>query len=86
METVPYMEKGIIIPVHNVVLLPGVSIGALLSLVCYGSSIYLAFRDHGTVTGILVIVIILAALLLRYECWPSSGGDRTGPEGSPASV
>lgn len=25
METVPYMEKGIIIPVHNVVLLPGVS-------------------------------------------------------------
>ena len=25
METVPYMEKGIVIPVHNVVLLPGVS-------------------------------------------------------------
>lgn len=25
METVPYMEKGIVIPVHNVVLLSGVS-------------------------------------------------------------
>ena len=55
--------------------LPGVSIGALLALVCYGSSVYLAFRDFGTGAGILVIVIILVLSLvatvisLRAKTW-----------------
>ncbi len=66
---------GVLFLVAELVLLPGVSIGALLSLVCYGSSIYLAFRDHGTVTGILVIVVILVLSLiavvvsLRAKTW-----------------
>lgn len=42
---------GLLFLVAELVLLPGVSIGAILALVCYGSSIYLAFRDYGTVVG-----------------------------------
>lgn len=66
---------GVLFLVAELVLLPGVSIGALLSMVCYGSSIYLAFRDHGTVAGILVIVAILVLSLiavvisLRAKTW-----------------
>ena len=55
---------GLLFLVAELVLLPGVSIGALLALVCYGSSVYLAFRDFGTGAGILVIVIILALSLV----------------------
>ena len=55
---------GLLFLVAELVLLPGVSIGALLSMVCYGSSIYLSFRDHGTSTGIWVVVAILALSLL----------------------
>ena len=66
---------GLLFLVAELVLLPGVSIGALLALVCYGSSVYLAFRDFGTGAGILVIVIILALSLvvtvisLRAKTW-----------------
>ena len=42
---------GLLFLVAELVLLPGVSIGAILALVCYGSSIYLAFRDLGPVAG-----------------------------------
>ena len=31
----------------------------MLALVCYGSSVYLAFRDFGPVTGTVVILVIL---------------------------
>lgn len=66
---------GLLFLVAELVLLPGVSIGALLSLVCYGSSIYLAFRDFGTATGILVVVVILllsfvaVVVSLRAKTW-----------------
>ena len=50
---------GLLFLVAELVLLPGVSIGAILALVCYGSSIYLAFRDYGTVAGVVVILAIL---------------------------
>ena len=66
---------GLLFLVAELVLLPGVSIGAILALVCYGSSIYLAFRDFGTGAGILVIVIILVLSLvatvisLRAKTW-----------------
>ena len=46
---------GLLFLVAELVLLPGVSIGAVLALVCYGSSVYLAFRDFGPVTGAVVI-------------------------------
>ncbi len=66
---------GLLFLVAELVLLPGVSIGAILSLVCYGGSIYLAFRDFGTAAGVAVIVVILllsvAAVVvsLRAKTW-----------------
>lgn len=47
---------GLLFLVAELVLLPGVSIGAILALVCYGSSIYLAFRDLGPSP-------------VRWSCW-----------------
>lgn len=66
---------GLLFLVAELVLLPGVSIGALLSLVCYGSSIYLAFCDYGPLTGVVVIVAILVlsfvaiVFSLRAKTW-----------------
>jgi len=66
---------GLLFLVAELVLLPGVSIGALLSLVCYGSSIYLAFRDYGPLTGIVVVLVILVLSVvsvvfsLRAKTW-----------------
>ncbi len=66
---------GLLFLIAELVLLPGVSIGALLSLVCYGSSIYLAFRDHDPLTGCIVVGVILVLSLvavivsLRAKTW-----------------
>ena len=67
--------------------------GITFSIVLNSVAMILAvFGLMGPIAGALVhnigsvIVIIMAALLLRYECWPSPSGDRKGPEGSPASV
>ena len=66
---------GLLFLVAELVLLPGVSIGAILALVCYGSSTYLAFRDYGTVAGVVVILAILLLSLvatiisLRAKTW-----------------
>ena len=35
---------GLLFLVAELVLLPGVSVGAILAMACYGGSIYLAFR------------------------------------------
>ena len=50
---------GVLFLVAEIVLLPGISIGGILALVCYGSSIYMAFRDYGPLTGAMVTVAIL---------------------------
>ncbi|WP_418991335.1 NfeD family protein [Alistipes sp.] len=66
---------GLMFLIAELVLLPGVSIGAVLALVCYGSSIYLAFRDYGPVAGVVVILIVLVLSLvttvisLRAKTW-----------------
>lgn len=66
---------GLLFLVAELVLLPGVSIGAVLSMICYGSSIYLAFRDYGTVVGVVVIGVILVlsvvaiVVSLRAKTW-----------------
>ncbi len=66
---------GLLFLIVELVLLPGVSIGALLSLVCYGSSIYLAFRDHDPLTGcivvgaILVLSLVAVIVSLRAKTW-----------------
>ena len=64
---------GLLFLVAELVLLPGVSIGAILALVCYGSSIYL--RDLGPVAGSVVVLVILVLSLiatvvsLRAKTW-----------------
>lgn len=66
---------GVLFLVTELVLLPGVSVGALLSLVCYGAAIYLGFTQFGTTTGVVVIVVILLLSLvatifsLRAKTW-----------------
>ncbi len=66
---------GLLFLVAELVLLPGVSIGALLALVCYGSSVYLAFRELGPFGGVVVIVVILVLsavavfVSLRAKTW-----------------
>ena len=64
---------GLLFLVAELVLLPGVSIGAILALVCYGSSISLAFRDLGPVAGSVVVLVILVfvatVLSLRSKTW-----------------
>lgn len=66
---------GVLFLVVEIVLLPGISVGGLLSLVCYGSSVYLAFRDFGTV-GVVVTLLIIGVLSaiavafsLRAKTW-----------------
>ena len=46
---------GVLFLVAELVLLPGVSLGALFALVCYGSAIYTAFADYGPFTGGIVV-------------------------------
>jgi len=66
---------GILFLVAELVLLPGVSLGALFALVCYGSAIYAAFADYGTAAGIVVVLLVLALSLaatvfsLRSKTW-----------------
>ncbi len=66
---------GVLFLVAEIVLLPGISIGGILALVCYGSSIYMAFRDYGPLTGAVVTVAILVLsagatiVSLRAKTW-----------------
>ena len=59
---------GLLFLVAELVLLPGVSIGAVLALVCYGSSVYLAFRDF-VILVILVLSVIATVVSLRAKTW-----------------
>ena len=66
---------GLLFLVAELVLLPGVSVGALLALVSDGSAIYLAFRDFGTMGGAVTIAVIIVlgfaatVLSLRAKTW-----------------
>lgn len=66
---------GVLFLVAELVLLPGVSVGALLSLVCYGSAIYAAFTGYGTAAGVIVVAAVLAlsfaatVFSLRSKTW-----------------
>lgn len=66
---------GILFLIAELILLPGVSVGALLAIGCYGSSIYLAFRDYGmaggTITTLIIAIVSLAAtaICLRAKTW-----------------
>ena len=66
---------GVLFLVAELVLLPGVSVGALLALVSYGGAVYLSFREFGTVGGIIAITVVLLLSLvstivsLRSKTW-----------------
>ncbi len=66
---------GLLFLVAELVLLPGVSMGAMLALVCYGSSIYTAFADSAPwPVGVVVLVILVLSLIatvvsLRAKTW-----------------
>lgn len=65
---------GILFLIAELVLLPGVSIGAILSLVCYGSAIYIAFGESTTMGIVILVVALLTALVatvfsLRAKTW-----------------
>ncbi len=59
----------------ELVLLPGITLSGILSLVCSGTAIYLAFANLGSVVGwIIAAVILMLSLLtvvvsLRSKTW-----------------
>ena len=55
---------GALFLLAELVLLPGVTIGTILSLICYAGAIYLAFTVYGTTIGIVVIAIVVVLSLL----------------------
>lgn len=55
---------GLLFLVAELLLLPGVSIGAVLALLCDGSAVYLAFDRFGTTTGLVILAVCLVGSLL----------------------
>lgn len=66
---------GLLFLVAELILLPGVTVTALLALVCDGGAIYLAFTQYDTATGTMVtIAVVMLSLLavffsLRAKTW-----------------
>lgn len=66
---------GILFLVVEMLLLPGVSIGAILAMACYGGAIYYAFDTVGTTAGVVTIVAVAIVSLiavifsLRAKTW-----------------
>ena len=55
---------GALFLMAELVLLPGVTIGTILSLACYGGAIYLGFALYGTTVGIVVVAVVIVLALL----------------------
>lgn len=66
---------GLLFLVAEIVLLPGLTVAALLALVCDGSAVWLAFTRFGTTTGVVVLLLCLGLSLvatifsLRAKTW-----------------
>lgn len=66
---------GMLFLLAEVLVLPGVSVGAILALVCYGGAIYMAFSGYGAMVGSIVVgIIVVASILLtvwamRSKTW-----------------
>ena len=61
---VPLIILGSLFLVAELLLLPGVSIGAILSLICYGGAIYVAFDDYSTTVGLITVAVTLVSALI----------------------
>lgn len=58
---------GLLFLVAELVLLPGISVGALLALICYGSSVYLAWTEYGMVgAGIVLFIVLVLSLVVTF--------------------
>ena len=66
---------GILFLLAELLLLPGISIGGILAMVCYGGAIWYAFDSLGVMAGVWTIVVVgvvsLISLLfsLRAKTW-----------------
>ncbi|MFI3285306.1 MAG: NfeD family protein [Rikenellaceae bacterium] len=66
---------GLFFCVVELLLLPGVTIGAILSVACSGYAIYTSFNHYGLIGGIIVVLIVtllsMAAIVvsLRAKTW-----------------
>ena len=66
---------GLLFLLAEILLLPGLSVGALLALICYGSATWMAFAWYGTTAGGVTVAAILAASgvmtvwALRAKTW-----------------
>lgn len=66
---------GVLFLMAELLLITGSVVGALLALLCYGSATYLAFTQHGTTVGIVVLVavallsLIATIFSLRAKTW-----------------
>lgn len=66
---------GLLFLVVELLLLPGVSVGALLALGCGGTAVWLGFRTYGTWGGAAVLTVVLVlglaavAVSLRSRTW-----------------
>ena len=67
---------GLLFLVAELVLLPGVSIGAILALVSYGGAIYIAFRDYGPLAGVIYLMC-LRTIILKFSN-PTTSTSRRG--------
>ena len=66
---------GILFLLAELLLLPGISIGGILAMVCYGGAIWYAFDSLSVMAGIWTIVVVVVVSLislafsLRAKTW-----------------
>lgn len=66
---------GLVFLFAELLLLPGLSVGAFLSLVCYGGALYVAFDRYSVKVGvwsiavIVVLSLIVVIISLRAKTW-----------------
>lgn len=66
---------GVLFLIAELLLLPGLSIGALLALICDAAAAYFAFARYGSTAGWIVVGVIIAVSIVatvvscRTETW-----------------
>ena len=62
---------GLLFLVAELLLFPGLSIGGILALVCYGGAIWYAFDSLSVTAGVwtVAVVLMLSLLTLRAKTW-----------------
>ena len=55
---------GLVLLLAEILLIPGVGFAGILGVLSMGGSCYIAFHDYGTTTGLIVLAIIIAILIL----------------------